>query len=55
MYREIRPYANSIWDDNNNNNKEQKKKYGVLSNFSTTVSYVICVVHWETVASTETI
>ena len=20
MYREIRPYANSIWDDNNNNN-----------------------------------
>ena len=21
MYREIRPYANSIWDDNNNNNK----------------------------------
>ena len=21
MYREIRSYANSIWDDNNNNNK----------------------------------
>ena len=24
MYREIRSYANSIWDDNNNNNKVEK-------------------------------
>ena len=24
MYREIRPYANSIWDDNNNNNNIQR-------------------------------
>ena len=22
MYREIRSYANSIWDDNNNNNNQ---------------------------------
>ena len=25
MYREIRPYANSIWDDNNNNNIKSRK------------------------------
>ena len=25
MYREIRPHANSIWDDNNNNNIRVKK------------------------------
>ena len=29
MYREIRPYANSIWDDNNNrwdDDKQQQQK-----------------------------
>ena len=25
MYREIRSYANSIWDDNNNNNNVYRK------------------------------
>ena len=25
MYREIRPYANSIWDDNNNNNVNEQE------------------------------
>ena len=24
MYREIRSYANSIWDDNNNNNNKRR-------------------------------
>ena len=37
MYREIRPYANSIWDDNNNNNnmKNRSDLYSVPSKIRT--------------------
>ena len=38
MYREIRSYANSIWDDNNNN---KGKTYDVLSIHKDNKIYVI--------------
>ena len=45
MYREIRPYANSIWDDNNNNSNQASNlaRFSVNTRFreNRAVTYII--------------
>ena len=39
MYREIRSYANSIWDDNNNNNNKEGVRYVLRINQANNYSF----------------
>ena len=39
MYREIRSYANSIWDDNNNNNNYSVDPYSPAESVDDDVQY----------------